>query len=98
LGQRAILPKDSITRRPMPKAYLAHRLELGVPEGADFGQDKIFALDADLDELHAVAFDKGCYVGQELTARMKHRGTARKRLLSVAASRRRGAARQMTQA
>ncbi len=43
----------------------------------------MFALDADLDELHGVAFDKGCYIGQELTARMKHRGTARKRLLPV---------------
>ncbi len=43
----------------------------------------MFALDADLDELHGVAFDKGCYVGQELTARMKHRGTARKRLLPI---------------
>src|SRR4051812_10181760 len=68
-----------------PSAYHAHRLELGVPEGGDFGSDKIFALDAGLDELHAVAFDKGCYVGQELTARMKHRGTARKRLLPVEA-------------
>ena len=85
LGQRAIRPKDSVVPTDDAKAYLAHRLELGVPEGADFGQDKIFALDADLDELHAVAFDKGCYVGQELTARMKHRGTARKRLLSVEA-------------
>jgi folate-binding protein YgfZ len=65
------------------QAYHAERLRLGVPEGSDFGSDKIFALDADLDELHAVAFDKGCYVGQELTARMKHRGTARKRLLPV---------------
>jgi hypothetical protein len=63
--------------------YQARRLDLGVPEGADFGSDKMFALDAGLDELHAVAFDKGCYVGQELTARMKHRGTARKRLLLV---------------
>lgn len=63
--------------------YLAHRLSLGIPESADFGQDKMFALDADLDELHGVAFDKGCYVGQELTARMKHRGTARKRLLPI---------------
>ena len=42
----------------------------------------MFALDSDLDELNGVAFDKGCYVGQELTARMKHRGTARKRLLA----------------
>lgn len=63
--------------------YLAHRLSLGIPEGTDFGQDRMFALDADLDELHGVAFDKGCYVGQELTARMKHRGTARKRLLPI---------------
>jgi folate-binding protein YgfZ len=65
--------------------YHAARLALGVPEGGDFGSDKIFALDAGLDELHAIAFDKGCYVGQELTARMKHRGTARKRLLTVSA-------------
>jgi folate-binding Fe-S cluster repair protein YgfZ len=43
----------------------------------------LFALDAGLDELHAIAFDKGCYIGQELTARMKHRGTDRKRLLFV---------------
>ena len=78
LGRRAIAPVAS-----GEPGYLAHRLSLGVPEGADFGADKIFALDASLDELHGVAFDKGCYVGQELTARMKHRGTARKRLLVV---------------
>src|SRR5262249_38734001 len=65
--------------------YHAVRLDLGVPEGHDFGSDKIFALDAGLDELHAIAFDKGCYVGQELTARMKHRGTDRKRILLVSA-------------
>ncbi len=82
LGTRAIVAK---AEAPAPGAavYLAHRLTLGVPEGTDFGQDRMFALDAGLDELHAVAFGKGCYVGQELTARMKHRGTARKRLLVV---------------
>src|ERR1700753_3967422 len=66
-----------------PAPYHAQRVTLGVPEGSDFGSDKIFALDAGLEELHGVAFDKGCYVGQELTARMKHRGTARKRILVV---------------
>ncbi|HEX4302247.1 MAG TPA: hypothetical protein VHZ78_05610 [Rhizomicrobium sp.] len=66
--------------------YHARRRALGVPEAADFGSDKMFALDADLDELHAVDFTKGCYVGQELTARMKHRGTARKRLLAFEAA------------
>jgi len=78
LGKRSIAsPEDGAS------GYLAHRLSLGVPEGGDFGSDKIFALDAGLDELHGVAFDKGCYVGQELTARMKHRGTARKRMFLV---------------
>ncbi len=65
-------------------AYHSHRLDLGIPEAGDFGSDRMFALDADLDELHGVDFTKGCYVGQELTARMKHRGTARKRLLPIA--------------
>jgi len=79
IGARAEMPaaEDGAAQ------YRARRLDLGVPEGADFGQDRMFALDAGLDELHAVSFDKGCYVGQELTARMKHRGTARKRLLPV---------------
>jgi folate-binding protein YgfZ len=70
-----------------PAPYHAERLALGVPEAADFGSDRIFALDAGLEELHGVAFDKGCYVGQELTSRMKHRGTARKRILGVRADR-----------
>lgn len=68
-----------------PSIYHAERLALGVPEGTDFGSDKIFALDAGLEELHGVSFTKGCYVGQELTSRMKHRGTARKRILGIAA-------------
>jgi hypothetical protein len=80
LGMRSIGPKSDAVSE---SNYLAKRLSLGVPEAADFGSDKIFALDAGLDELHGIAFDKGCYVGQELTARMKHRGTARKRLLVV---------------
>lgn len=68
-----------------PAPYHALRLQLGVPEGSDFGSDRIFALDAGLEELNGVSFDKGCYVGQELTARMKHRGTARKRILGLKA-------------
>jgi folate-binding protein YgfZ len=84
LGARAITLRDASS--PHRDDYLAHRLALGVPEAIDFGSDKTFALDADLDELHAIAFDKGCYVGQELTARMKHRGTARKRLIIVSAA------------
>ena len=84
LGRRAIGAAAEMPASVWPaNLYHARRIALGVPEGADFGADKMFALDAGLDELHAVAFDKGCYVGQELTARMKHRGTARKRLLPI---------------
>jgi folate-binding protein YgfZ len=83
LGWRTLHDASARTETDAPTAYLDHRLSLGIPEDADFGSDRMFALDADLDELHGVAFDKGCYVGQELTARMKHRGTARKRLLPV---------------
>jgi folate-binding protein YgfZ len=82
IGAAAEMPADL----PGPALYHAARLRLGVPEGSDFGSDKIFALDAGLDELHAIDFGKGCYIGQELTARMKHRGTARKRLLTVSAN------------
>ena len=84
LGMRAVVAKGEMRTDVLPaSAYHRRRFELGIPEGGDFGSDKMFALDADLDELHAVDFEKGCYVGQELTARMKHRGTARKRLLPV---------------
>ena len=84
LGTRSIAAKGEIAARTGSDQYHTMRLDLWVPEGDDFGSDKMFALDAGLDELHAVSFDKGCYVGQELTARMKHRGTARKRLLGLA--------------
>jgi len=84
LGSRTIGLRDAA--HTSPHDYTEHRLHLGVPEGRDFGQDEMFALDADLEELNGVSFDKGCYVGQELTARMKHRGTARKKLLPVVAT------------
>ena len=84
LGFRAIAAKAEAPVDLGPASiYHAHRLALGVPEGGDFGQDRMFALDADFEELHGVDFKKGCYVGQELTSRMKHRGTARKRLLPI---------------
>lgn len=82
LGKRSIVARAETGAEPSD-AYLENRLKLGVPEGVDFGSDKMFALDAGLEELHGVSFEKGCYVGQELTARMKHRGTARKRLLII---------------
>ena len=81
IGATAEMPANL----PGPRGYHQHRLELGIPEGADFGFEKIFALDAGLAELNGVSFTKGCYIGQELTSRMKHRATSRKRILTVTA-------------
>lgn len=64
--------------------YLAHRLTLGVAEGLhELGTEQMFALEANLAELNGVDFSKGCYVGQELTARMKHKTTLRKRIVPL---------------
>lgn len=72
----------------MPAAPLASwdalRFSLGVPDGLrDLVADKSLLLENGFDELGGVDFNKGCYMGQELTARTKYRGLVRKRLLPV---------------
>lgn len=65
-------------------AYHAHRIKLAIPEGGeDFAYGDAFPHEADMDQLAGVAFDKGCYVGQEVVSRMQHRGTARTRVVPV---------------
>jgi folate-binding protein YgfZ len=84
LGARAIGPEAALAAALAPLAagnYAAHALGLGIPASADLPPDSVFALDAGMEELHGVNFKKGCYVGQEVTARMKHRASARKRPL-----------------
>jgi len=64
--------------------YHAHRISLGVPEGGkDYAFGELFPHEAMFDQLNGVSFTKGCYVGQEIVARMQHRGTARSRFLIV---------------
>jgi len=59
--------------------YNRHRLMLGVPDGArDLTPDRSLLLEYGYDELNAIDYAKGCYVGQEVTARTKHRATLRK--------------------
>ena len=65
-------------------AYEERRLVLGVPHGPrDLVIERATLLESGFDELHGVDFKKGCFVGQELTARMKYRGLVRKRLMPV---------------
>ncbi|MDF7775318.1 folate-binding protein [Sphingomonas sp. AOB5] len=62
--------------------WLAHRLSLGVTEGvAELGQDKTLWLECNAAELNGVSFTKGCYVGQENTARMNWRAKVNRRLV-----------------
>jgi hypothetical protein len=65
-------------------AYEAHRIAAGVPRGGlDFTYGDAFPHETNMDRLHGVDFDKGCYVGQEVVSRMQHRGTARTRTVKV---------------
>ena len=92
LGARAIMPEVTMTaslealglEAGTPEDYDHTRFAAGVPEGAaDLGIDKSPLLELGFEELNGVDFDKGCFVGQELTARMKYRALVRKRLLPV---------------
>ena len=64
--------------------YESHRIASGVPRGGlDFIYGDAFPHETNMDRLHGVDFDKGCYVGQEVVSRMQHRGTARTRTVRV---------------
>nr|WP_321983167.1 folate-binding protein [uncultured Lichenicoccus sp.] len=61
-----------------------HRLLLGLPDGArDCESEKTVLLEAGFDELHGISWTKGCYMGQELTARTRYRGLLKRRLVPV---------------
>jgi folate-binding protein YgfZ len=64
--------------------YDRHRLSLGLPDGApDMEREKSVLLEGGFDELSGVSWTKGCYMGQELTARTKYRGLLKRRLFPV---------------
>jgi hypothetical protein len=93
LGARAILPREgaveALQRRGLAPGsaedYERLRLSLGVPDGSrDLPVEKAILLENGFDELNGIDWEKGCYLGQELTARTRYRGLVRKRLLPVA--------------
>lgn len=94
LGQRVMLPPDTAKEAAAElgaelmeaQAYEAHRIALGVPRGGlDFIYGDAFPHETDMDQLAGVDFEKGCYIGQEVVSRMEHRGTARNRIVPIAA-------------
>ncbi|WP_323796541.1 folate-binding protein [Nisaea sp.] len=92
LGARAIVGTDtlaafltasSLTEGTLD-AYDFARIKLGVPDGSrDMQLEKTILLEAGFDELNGVDWKKGCYMGQELTARTKYRGLVKRRLMPV---------------
>jgi folate-binding protein YgfZ len=81
LGRRWLAPPAAAAA-----GWLEHRLSLGVVEGvAELGSDKTLWLECNAAELNGVSFTKGCYVGQENTARMNYRSKVNRRLVVVRA-------------
>lgn len=94
LGYRVIAPKNENLIKEVQNAgisvdssahsYRMFRYRLGVGEGIkELPTEKCFPLEANCDYLHGVSFHKGCYIGQELTARTHHTGVIRKRLMPL---------------
>ena len=92
LGARALLPRTAAPALLAEAGFLAApragydrlRLEEGVPDGSrDLVPEKSILLENGFDELAGIDWDKGCWMGQELTARTKYRALIRKRLLPV---------------
>jgi folate-binding protein YgfZ len=82
LGRRWLAPAGEAA-----SGWLEHRLRLGVAEGvAELGSDKTLWLECNAAELNGVSFAKGCYVGQENTARMNWRNKVNRRLVVVPAT------------
>lgn len=81
------LSVNELTSSASSQDYAAYRLVLGLPDSApDLDPGKTLLLEAGFDELHGIDWQKGCYMGQELTARTKYRGLVKRRLLPVTLS------------
>ncbi len=80
-----ILSASPLATDADPADWDRHRLSLGLPEGSrDLVAEKSVLLEGGFDELDGVSWTKGCYMGQELTARTKYRGLLKRRLIPVA--------------
>lgn len=80
-----LLSAATLPTNAEPAEWDRHRLALGLPDGTrDLEPEKTVLLEAGFDELHGVSWSKGCYMGQELTARTRYRGLVKRRLVPVA--------------
>lgn len=83
MGWRTFEKPEAIEEKPFDE-WDEHRLRLAIPDGSrDMVPEQSTMLESNIDKLNGVAFDKGCYVGQEVTARMHYRGLAKKHLYTL---------------
>ncbi|WP_417453598.1 YgfZ/GcvT domain-containing protein [Kiloniella sp.] len=92
MGARACIPTENLSKfiekydliKSTLETYDQTRVTLGVPDGSrDLEIEKSILLENGFNELGAIDWDKGCYIGQELTARTKYRALIKKRLVPV---------------
>jgi len=89
LGTRAIVPNtDALRERGFAETDAAEydrlRLSLGVPDGSrDLVPEKSLLMESGFEALNGIDWNKGCYIGQEITARMKYRALVKKQLTLV---------------
>jgi folate-binding protein YgfZ len=91
MGARLIVPREmelALTRlgfaRTDASDYDRLRLSLGIPDGSrDLVPEKSLLMESGFDDLNGIDWSKGCYIGQELTARMKYRALVKKQLVPV---------------
>jgi folate-binding protein YgfZ len=81
-GYGASAPKGAVIADEAARE--AAKLRLGVPGPADWGSDRTYPIEANFDLLNGIDFQKGCFVGQETTSRMKRRGQIKSRMLPIA--------------
>jgi tRNA-modifying protein YgfZ len=87
LGSRWLAARGAVATDASSADWHKHRIALAIPEGGiDFVFGDAFPFDAGMDSLSGVAFEKGCYIGQEVVSRMRHRGTARRRVVALTAN------------
>ncbi len=81
-NSRTTAPIDQCRDAEDDTHYHARRIAAGIPEwGADFGSDEVFLMDVNYDLLGGVDYKKGCFIGQEVSSRMRRKGEARRRTL-----------------
>ncbi len=83
MGYRSHIKPDNVTELPFEK-WDKLRISLTIPDGSrDLIVNKSTMDEGNMDKLNAVSYDKGCYIGQEITARMHYRGLGKKHLYTI---------------